>query len=185
MQKFVIAALIAASFATQALADYSSDRLKEIVANLKASIGRTYWIAKPNNKGIEFCAGEKKKRECTYIFDTNFLVTGMTGTKSFSDRQAFVVRLSDGRIGDISYYDGGRFFAPALTPEEAKANRECEKRGAPTIGMTRAQVLVCMGMPSSSNTTETASTTMEQMVYSGRAYVYIENDTVTAVQTSR
>ena len=65
----------------------------------------------------------------------------------------------------------------------AARRKECEAKGVPAIGMTKAQVsATCWGKPSRINTTTTANGSREQLVYGLNAYVYLTNGIVTAIQ---
>jgi hypothetical protein len=150
---------------------------------MRGDLGKTFWIEKPNNQGLNFCKRSGSNPECRIIAHTSFVVVDAVAAPGFPD---YKVRLPDGSIGYVSKASRHRFLSRALTTDEQNLNAECEQRGIPTIGMTKDQVFTCMGAPIQNIITETAAGKVEQMYYGTRAgFVYVVADKVTAIQSSQ
>lgn len=139
--------------------------------------------------GVPFCQN-KHMIQCKQI-STGKVQLVATDFDTFN-REIFLVNY-DGVEGYISAYFVEKFTSdedPAITSvrEKAKATaakKECDRRGGVSIGMTADQVRAsCWGKPERINQTITARGKHEQWIY-GRSYVYLENGTVTSIQTSR
>lgn len=139
--------------------------------------------------GVPFCQN-KHMIQCRQI-STGKVQLVATDVDTYN-RKIFQVNY-EGVEGYISAYFVDTYMRdedPAITSarEKAKATaakKECDRRGGVSIGMTADQVHAsCWGKPERVNKTITARGKHEQWVY-GRSYVYLENGTVTSIQTSR
>lgn len=140
---------------------------------------------------VPLCANERMI-QCTQISQGK--VELLATTKDYLGREIFLVR-HNGVEGFVSgYYVTNTFYLrnedPAITAQKEKAKaasakKECERRGGVKIGMTADEVKAsCWGNPARVNQTITARGKHEQWVYRS-GYVYLENGTVTSIQTSR
>lgn len=158
------------------------------IAQMRSDVGKKFWINKPFNQGLELCpAATSRFKECKYIFNTSFTIQSVSlGQKmaGMYPMKSYQVQLANGLKGYIAWVHRDRFFSSEFTAEERGWVSACEKNG-PSIGMNDRQVFVCFGSPEKINTTVTSAGKREQYVYGYRGYVYLDNGTVTAVQTSR
>lgn len=143
------------------------------------------------NVTVPFCK-DRHMIQCTQI-GTGKVQLLATDFDTYN-RKIYLVN-HDGAEGYISGYivDDKHFLTdedPAIIAKRAKekavaAKKECDRRGGVSIGMTADQVRSsCWGKPQRINQTITARGKHEQWVYGG-SYVYLENGTVTSIQTSR
>jgi hypothetical protein len=143
---------------------------------MRRDVGKTFWILKPGNRGLEICAAPKR---CKLFSNTALSVVDLAKRTPFP---AYKVRTSDGFEGFVDLNQRDRLIDRDLTTAERDRVRACEQRGRPPINMIREEVIFCMGSPSEINKTENAAGLHEQMIYRD-TYVYVENDLVTAVQS--
>jgi hypothetical protein len=146
--------------------------------SMRRDVGKTFWILKPDNKGLEIC---KTSKDCRMFSDTTVSVLGVVKNPKLPFPY-YKVRTRDGFEGLISLVYRDRLIDHELTAAERNRVRICEERGRPAVNSIRDEVIFCMGSPSHINKTETARGVHEQLTYRD-IYVYVENDWVTAIQS--
>lgn len=170
-------------FPQWASADPLQDFMKQQSTAMRADIGKTFWISKPFDKGLELCPSAMGRfKECRHISNVSLTVKSVVPSSLGSS--AYGVELEDGRKGFILGLFRERLLSPNLTPGEKDKISRCERDG-PAIGATAMDVRNCWGPPRSVNTTSTAAGKTEQFVFPQQGYVYLTDGIVTAVQTTR
>jgi hypothetical protein len=188
--KLTSVAIFICVFAGSALAqsDMVERYEKAEIAQMRADIGKTFWINKPFNQGLELCPSSTGRfKECKRIFNISFSIKSVTlgqKTAGMYPMKIYQVQLADGRAGYMSSVFRDRFFSSEPTAVDREWISACEQNG-PSIGMNDRQVFYCFGRPSTTNTTVTANGKREQLVYGSRGYIYLDNGIVSAVQTSQ
>jgi len=149
----------------------------------QGDVGKTMWV----EFGVYACSRAGTGGECAMLpAKTRFQILGLTsgtisaGTMTFSDPAVYYqLQLDDGRT---VYARAPMVGVTDIDPDVAAA--DCQRRGAPRIGMTAKQVeATCWGKPDHVNRRQTASATSEQYVYGDGRFVYFRNGVATSVQT--
>lgn len=146
---------------------------------IKSEIGKTLWVFKPANKGVEVCATLKN---CRWIYDTAFTVLAAVKPIAFWTAK---IKTKDGFVGALTYWNRERYSESELHPLARQQLRACEESGRPVLGSPREQVYRCLGFPTHVLNTDTSAGSSEMLYYSGRANVLLSDDKVTAVQSVR
>lgn len=144
--------------------------------------GTKRWV----NLNAKVCptVGETALTKCKFL-KAGDEITVESGSADYLGRESYLVRLADGTSG---WMDEFALSYETIDEAERKKNlaakADCDRRGGVSVGMTANQVLAsCWGKPEKVNATITAGGRREQWVY-GSQYVYVDNGTVTAIQTS-
>jgi hypothetical protein len=158
----------------------------DLLARSKSDVGRTFWIGKPRNKGIDLCDTASGSK-CKSISSTSFTVLAVVPSAGFPQ---YRVRTATAGIGFVSWLYRDHFRDRELTAAEQAANQACEENDAPSIDMSTQQVEFCLGTPSMRNTATTAAGVIDQWIYQrgGAALVSVyigDQGHVIAVRTLR
>lgn len=154
-------------------------------------IGKTFWPDPVLGRFLKLCQDTNRnapKESCASIdAGTSYTVDGVVGWPE----PYFRVTTSDGRTGFIdtmqrySVSEDPKVTEARIAKKKADDTAECNRRGAPRIGMTVAQATAtCWGKPDHVNRTSVASGTHDQFVYGSRAYLYFDNGVLTSIQES-
>jgi hypothetical protein len=188
--KFTFVAIFMCIFARSASgqSDLVERYEKAEITQMRTDVGKTFWINKPFNQGLELCPSPTGRfKECKRVFNILLSIKSVflgQKTAGMYPMKFYQVQLSDGRAGYIGSAFRDRFLNSESTASEREWISACEQNG-PSIGMTESQVFICFGRPSKTNTTVTGNGKREQLVYGYRGYVYLDNGIVSAVQMSR
>lgn len=189
--KFLVLTLVGvlcAGFASPTRADDASLRAEDAaeIAGMRKDIGRTFWLEKPNGKGIELCPSARGRfKECVYISNSSLsIVSVYPGEEHFGFHamKFYGVKLADGRTG---YING--IMKSHLLPYDPVAKRksdaeECVKRGQPKIGMSRQEAeATCWGRPLRVERITTSTGVTERLSYGLGHRIEIVNGSVATI----
>ena len=174
---------LAAAIALLGLPAAAQAQLSAERAQMRADIGRTFWIENPWGKGLELCPSTERLKECVRIAHTPFTITDVVNDMQFGDYALafYVIRLPDGRTGvTLGPRSEFHFVDPVI--EKRAAATDCKARGKPEMWMSREQVeRTCWGKPSRVQKLTTQAGTKEILLYSTGNSVELRDGTVTAI----
>jgi hypothetical protein len=175
-------------FVLPARADDADIRAQDAaeIARMRNDIGRTFWLEKPNGKGIELCPSARGRfKECVWFSNTSLRIVSVDPGEGYLGIHAmkmYGVKLADGRSGYIS-----SIMKYHLLPYEPVAKRksdaeECARRGQPKVGMTRQEAeATCWGKPLRVEKVTTSAGVTERLLYGLGHRLEVVNGAVSAI----
>ena len=156
---------------------------KEFLAEAGSRLGKHYWIRLPDS----LCPAPTLRGDCVTRSEGGFTVEEVT---QGSGLLAWVrVRFDNGAQGymdylpPVSWADRAGLSLKELERDMARIKSEyCTGGITLRLGMSEEDATRAWCFPDHVNSTETARGTREQWVYSGRGYLYFDNERLTSIQ---
>ena len=156
---------------------------KEFLAEAGSRLGKHYWIRLPDS----LCPAPILRGDCVTRSEGGFTVEEAT---QGSGLLAWVrVRFDNGAQGymdylpPVSWADRAGLSLKELERDMARIKSEyCTGGITLRLGMSEEDATRAWCFPDHVNSTETARGTREQWVYSGRGYLYFDNERLTSIQ---